>query len=567
MALTLVEQLHASGHKVWIDHAGINAATSWSKEIAEALEDCGTFMVLLSPRSLASENVAKELAVAAELRKHIIPIELESITLKREFLYHLTGLQRVSHTNFDSILHAIEKHRGGESLAASGQTSLPAIEEPSGALRIAVLPFEDQSPAHDNEWFSDGLTDELISTLGKLEQLFVVDSQSSRIYKAAKLPTKEIAGQLRVRYIVRGAVRKAANKIRIQATLIDSTNGQTLWDEKFDGTMDDIFEIQEQTAIDITQGLRLKLTKAEVAELEYRGTENAEAYEWYLKAVATMGMAYEDQMRALSWLQQAILLDPNYADAYGSMAVLYANMYRGHGRKPETLQLQKEATEKAVQFGPNNIATTNALANLYSNLGNQELAIKTARKMIETAPGRSRGYSVTGFMHQVAGRFSEAATYYEQALTMDPGSLNDHNNVLASYHMSNQPELLKKGVLRAAPYYEQYLALHPADQSVRCNYMVALESINGHDLSLREAERLLSQEVVFGYTHYQVASVYARQGKNDLAIAQLRQAAQMGVIDFNELEHDKEWYSTLHALPDFASLVTELKALVAQAGS
>src|SRR6185503_8554052 len=160
-ALALVERLRSSGYDMWIDQSGIDAATSWSKEIAEALEDCSTFMLLLSPNSLASENVAKELVVAAELKKHIIPIELESVQLKREFLYHLTGLQRVAHTNIDAIVHVLEKYScTGVAFSSSRQSELSRSEpEASDAtIRIAVLPFEDQSPAHDNEWFSDGLT-------------------------------------------------------------------------------------------------------------------------------------------------------------------------------------------------------------------------------------------------------------------------------------------------------------------------------------------------------------------------------------------------------------------------
>ena len=143
-ALTLVGHLRSAGHSAWIDQSGIDAATSWSKEIAEALEDCKAFILLLSPNSLASENVAKELAVAAELKKHIIPIELEAVQLKREFLYHLTGLQRVAHTNIDAILHALEKYKGNGVADFSLSIIAPEwTEARSTAIRIAVLPFDD----------------------------------------------------------------------------------------------------------------------------------------------------------------------------------------------------------------------------------------------------------------------------------------------------------------------------------------------------------------------------------------------------------------------------------------
>jgi adenylate cyclase len=563
-ALELVGQLRGSGYDVWIDQSGIDAATSWSKEIAEALEDCATFILLLSSHSLASENVAKELAIAAELKKHIIPIELEAVQLKREFLYHLTGLQRVAHTNVDAIVHALEKLKGSADVLHTLQrVDLPSVID-AGLHRIAVLPFEDQSPEHDNEWFSDGLTDELISTLGKLDQLFVVDSQSSRIYKGVKLQTKDIAIQLGVRYIVRGAVRKAAEKIRIQATLIDTTTGATLWDEKFNGTMDDIFEIQEKTAIDITSGLKLKLTKEEVKEIEERGTDSPEAYELFLRARAVEGHSREDMGQSIELLQQAIALDPNFIAAYGVIAVQYANLYRNYGEKPEILQLQKAATEKAVALAPENTFTYTALANLYMNTGEQMKSIETAKKTISVAPRYPHGYSVLGFMYQASGNYAEAARCYEQALSLGSRSLRDHNNVMASYYLMGDKETLRKSVIRATPYFEQYLALRPDDQGIRCNFMTALESTDQHERSKHEGERLLAMTDVHGHTYWQIGGMYARGGEVAPAVECLKKAAKKGVADFNELRNDAEWFGCLQTLPNFEDFVSELEVLVSR---
>jgi len=279
-ALSLAERLRASGASVWMDTAVLSAAETWSAEIVNAIESCSHFILLLSNDSVASINVTKEVSLASEAKKTIVPIEIHHCDLNAAMKYALAGLQKVSLSDEIALARAFEKLGiSGTDFSPSNISMTPErTEVRSTTLRIAVLPFEDQSPAHDNEWFSDGLTDELISTLGKLDQLFVVDSQSSRIYKGAKLATKEIASQLNVRYIVRGAVRKAGDKIRIQATLIEAANGTTLWDEKFNGTMEDIFEIQEKTALDIAEGLKLKLTKEELEEIEERGTENVEAY-------------------------------------------------------------------------------------------------------------------------------------------------------------------------------------------------------------------------------------------------------------------------------------------------
>jgi adenylate cyclase len=568
-AVALAERLRASGANVWMDTAALTAAETWSAEIVNAIEKCTHFFLLLSGDSVASSNVTKEVSLASEAKKTIIPIEIHPCELNAAMKYALAGLQKVSLSDEVALVRAFEKLGIGSVDGSSASLNLPEAQgsgqDARAAIRIAVLPFEDQSPAHDNEWFSDGLTDELISTLGKLDQLFVIDSKSSGMYKGVKLQAKEIARQLGVRYIVYGAVRKAGEKIRIHATLIDTSSGVTLWDEKFNGTMEDIFEIQEKTAIDITHGLKLKLTKEEVAEIEQKGTDNPEAYELYLRAISITGLAQEDLQKAIDLNMQAIALDPHFVEAYAGLAVAYANYYRNHGRKPETLQLQREAAETAQAMGPENIKTYNALANLYSNLGDHQKAIDTAKKMVTAAPHRSRPYSVVGFMYMASGNFLEGAHWYEQAVRLEPSSLLDHNNVTVCYYFLGDTISVKKCVVRAQPYYEQYLALQPDDQSTRINYMIALEIIGQHDQSIREAERLLVLPEPYGYTFYQVASIYSRQGDIERAATYLRMAAERGIMNFIELRTDKEFFGPLHALPDFEALVTELELLVAKA--
>lgn len=558
----LAELLASAGLSVWIDQSGIGAATSWSSEIAEALEGCQAFLLLMSSNSLASKNVLKELSLAAEADKLIVPIAIEEVPIPTSFKYHLAGLQRTPFSDLDSVLRVLEPYRNRE-VPPPSVPVFPALA--SDDIRMAVLPFEDQSPQHDNEWFSDGLTDELISALGKVEKIFIVDGQSSRIYKAAKLPAKTIASQLRVRYLVRGAVRKAGEKIRIHAALIDTSNGATLWDEKFSGTMEDIFEIQEKTAFDIAQGLKLKLTKEEVAEIEDRGTENAEAYELYLKAYATNGDAKEDHAHSMEWIRQAVALDPTFAKAYALMAVRYANYFRRYGQKSETLELQRQAAERAQALAPEAPSTYNALANFYNINGEKEKAIETARKIIQKTPKQPLGYSVTGFMCIDSGTLSEAATLFEQALAINPGLLRERGNLMACYYHLGDKQTFKNTVIGSVPYYEQYLVLHPDDQSIRVQLMIALESIDRHDLANREAERLLAMPEVFGNTYYQISSVYARQGHVDKAIELLKKAAEKGQVIIQELRIDKDFFGNLQVLPHFEQLVSELEGIAAKA--
>jgi tetratricopeptide (TPR) repeat protein len=203
-----------------------------------------------------------------------------------------------------------------------------------------------------------------------------------------------------------------------------------------------------------------------------------------------------------------------------------------------------------------------ALANLYTNLGEKEKAVETARKMISIAPKRSSGYAVTAFMYKELGNLQEAARYFEQALAISPASLRDHQNVIATYLNLGEREHMKKAVIRSIPYYEQYLTLRPDDQSTRVQLMLALERIDRHDLANHEAGLLLPKPDLFGHTYYQISSVYGRQGLTEKAIELLRIAAEKGYINFDELRDDKEWFATVQALPNFNALIAELEAIV-----
>jgi len=561
--LSYDERLRADGAKVGMDTAVLSAAETWSAEIVNAIESCSHFILLLSNDSVASINVTKEVSLASEAKKTIVPIEIHHCDLNAAMKYALAGLQKVSLSDEIALARAFEKLGiSGTDFSPSNISMTPErTEVRSTTLRIAVLPFEDQSPAHDNEWFSDGLTDELISTLGKLDQLFVVDSQSSRIYKGAKLATKEIASQLNVRYIVRGAVRKAGDKIRIQATLIEAANGTTLWDEKFNGTMEDIFEIQEKTALDIAEGLKLKLTKEELEEIEERGTENVEAYELYLRAAARGANNKEGHLAKIELFRKVIALDPHYAAAYGALAVSCANyLHSTKENDKEILVLLEEATEKASQLAPGTQFEYVALSNLYSVQGEVEKAIETAKKIVEVVPQKSLGYSVVGFMYMKAGQWKEAAKWTEQGLTINPNNLNNYNNLHVCYQYIGDRSALVRTVNRASTYYEQYLALHPDDQNWRSTYMFMLDAIDRHSDSKREAERLLSMTDIHVRINSMIAAVLARQGEVEKAVESLRADARKGFFDANDMRTDKHYWQNIQALPNFEELLAELEA-------
>src|SRR6185503_8235849 len=279
-AVQLTELLASAGLSVWIDHVGIGAATSWSKEIVQAIDGCKAFVVLLSTSSNASTNVHKEVSLAAEKRKKILPLDLEPVALSEDLQYHLAGLQRAPMTNIDSIIRALGKF----GIEATGAPQAPKIvKETSGKKSLMILPFEDLSPTQDNGWFTDGIASELVSTLSNVKSLRLIDWNTSRMLKNKSLKTVELAREFEVRYFIEGQVRKFGDQIKISITLLDIETGDHLWQDSLTGTMQEVFNIQETVAKNVVGGLKLHLTQKEQLRIGRKQTTSAEAYELYLK--------------------------------------------------------------------------------------------------------------------------------------------------------------------------------------------------------------------------------------------------------------------------------------------
>ncbi len=259
----LTELLASAGLSVWIDKQGIGAATSWSEEIVNALDNCKAFIIMLSSSSVDSKNVVRELALAFEKNKKILPLDLEPVALPASMQYHLAGLQRTSMTNIDAIIRAL----GKLGLEATQAPTFKLVKETDGRKSLMILPFEDLSPTADNEWFANGIVSELINVLGNVKALRVMDAATTKEYKSYKGHLTVYAREMGIRYFVQGDVRKFGDQIKISSRLLDIETGDHLWQDSLKGTMEDIFDIQETVAKKVVDGLSIILTMDEARSL------------------------------------------------------------------------------------------------------------------------------------------------------------------------------------------------------------------------------------------------------------------------------------------------------------
>jgi len=290
---------------------------------------------------------------------------------------------------------------------------------------IAVLPFADISPDKSNEYFSDGLTEEIITSLSKLRSVRVVSRSSIVHYEHGGKTMKQIADELGVQYVLEGSVRKSGSALRITTQLIDANQDAYLWAETYNGTMDDVFEIQENVAGRIVKALKMRLTPAEKRNLKRRATENTEAYQLYLKGRFFWNKRSMDGLRkAIRYFEDAIKKDAQYALAWAGIADSYALLgdYGGVSRK-EIYPKAKAAVHKALELDDKlaEAHTSLALFLMLNDLDwiNSEKEFKKAIRLNPHYPTAHHWYA-QWLMFQ--GKLREAIDVISSAIELDPFS-------------------------------------------------------------------------------------------------------------------------------------------------
>jgi len=299
-------------------------------------------------------------------------------------------------------------------------------EKPS----IAVLPFANMSDDPKQEYFSDGMTDDLITDLSKISGLFVIARNSAFQYKGKSVDVKKISRELGVRYVLEGSVRRIEDKVRINAQLIDATTGGHLWAERYDGVMDNIFDLQDKITQKIVSALALKLTAAELEHTKSKDTENVEAYDAFLKGWEHyQRFTPEDFSDAISHFKRAIELDPNYGRAYAALALTYW-MGSGQGEEwriragiyQETHRLWARHYLQIAMKNPTSIS--HQVASLFALYRRQhEESIAEAEKAIALEPNDHTGHLAMGRALIYAGRPQEATDFIKKVTLLDPNNI------------------------------------------------------------------------------------------------------------------------------------------------
>lgn len=308
--------------------------------------------------------------------------------------------------------------------AAPGATAVPAAPAiPTDRLSLAVLPFNNMSDDPKQEYFSDGITEDLITDLSKLSGLLVIARNSTFAYKGRAVKVVEVGRELGVRYVVEGNVRKAGERVRITAQLIDAATGHHVWADRYDRELKDIFDLQDDVRQKIVTALAVQLSAGEREQLAKRPTDNVVAYDLWARGLEQMNsFTREGVLESRRLFEQAVALDPGFARAWGQIANTYAlevDLELGTAT-PEGIKRATKIAERAVALDPSLPQPRWVLGRTYFYERDVERALVEIQKAITLDPNYADGLAYHGMLLVYSGRAPSAFPYIERAMRINP---------------------------------------------------------------------------------------------------------------------------------------------------
>jgi adenylate cyclase len=417
-AKALADQITRAGHEVWWDRH-IQGGSRFTNEIDRALKDAEAIVVLWSEHSVESAWVQDEAGEGRDSGR-LVPVAIGATKPPLGFRqFHTVALgpfrDQGEPDGLRDLLAAIAGTCASE--GANTKTHSSGVKAET-KFSICVLPFVNMSGEPEQDYFSDGISEDIITDLSNVSALSVVARNTSFTYKGQSLDVREVAQKLQVSHVLEGSVRKAGNRVRITGQLIDGAKGDHVWAARYDRDLNDIFEIQDEISKAIVDALKLKLLPQEKKAIESRGTTSVEAYNLYLMArqqwiSGTVGNPRREEA-IIRLSHQATLLDPEYAQAWALMALSQLELRFVHGRDENALP----AAERALAINPG-LPEAHCIKARYLEEQNEfEQAEKQIRTALELDPNSwevNREVARMLFRHD---RLGESVPYFEKAASL-----------------------------------------------------------------------------------------------------------------------------------------------------
>ena len=446
-------------------------------------------------------------------------------------------------------------HRKSDSLADSkGKAD-------SAERSVAVLYFENLSGAKEDEYFRDGITEDIITELSKIQGLKVSSRQAVAVYRDKPVANAQVGQQLKASCVLAGSIRRGGARLRISAQLVDVASDSLLWSERYDRELADVFEVQDEIARKIAEALRIKLTPQEQAALAAKPTENHQAYDFYLKGKAyARRLTRQDLEFALQMYESAVAQDPNFALAYAAIANVCAQYQGAFGSDLNLLSRARDAAARAIELRPELPEAQVAQAWILYAMGdrNDEVAA-IARQVLARRRDTEGAYYLLLRALFTAGRYQEVASIAEEALEMSGSDYNVYVPIGNALKALGKLEARKNLRLRRIQVLETQLRDVPEDARARILLASDFADEGRTEDALREASFAMVLRPNEASVHYNAACVFCKLSRKSDAIEAMHKACRAGYRGGDWARRDPD-LSLLHGDPEFEALFPEKAA-------
>jgi len=424
--------------------------------------------------------------------------------------------------------------------AAAEKPPTPVAVHPSAAGQklVAVLYFENQSGAKEDEYFRDGMTEDIITELSKIGQLQIFPRSEILPFRDKTVTAPEVGQRLGAGYVLEGSIRRAGNRVRVTARLVEIASRLAVWSERYDRQMDDVFTIQEEIARSIAQALRITLSPQEEKVMARKPTENAQAYDFYLR-----GRNYtrrENLDYALQMFEQAIRLDPNFALAHAGIATVCGLVFELRDQSPRWLEKGQKACDRATALAPELAEVNASRARMFYAQKKWEEAYLSALRAIERKPDCEGAWNVLGRALFASDRWEEAAAFANRAIEANGDDYNvyiPYGQTLRRLGRKEEAAHIDELMMRAL---RQQLELSPEDVRARILLANRLAEAGEAEEAIRHLETAVALRPNDGNTIYNAACTYGLLGKKVEALDTFKKAVEAGYRNMDWAKRDSD---------------------------
>jgi len=432
-----------------------------------------------------------------------------------------------------------------------------AAQAPRTEKSLAVLYFENLSAAKEDEYFRDGITEDVITELSKIKNLRVFPRSAIVAFRDKAMTAPQIGQQLNAAYVLGGSLRRAGTRLRITAQLVETRTGHSVWAERYDRELRDVFEVQDEIARSIAQALRITLSPQEEKALARKPTENPQAYDAFLRGRSyARRVTRPDLEFAIEMYERAIALDPRFALAHAGVANVCGLVYDWHERDARWIEKGVAACERALALEPQLPDALAAQARIYWAQQKYDEAIQYARQAIERKPDCEGAYWTLGQAYFASDRWQEAAAMAERAIEVSGDDYNVYVPLVLVFERLGQTPAARRLQEQLARALERQLEAVPEDVRARILLANNYASFKRESESVRELQKAVALRPSDPNILYNAACTYGILQKKAEALRLLKKAKECGFPNLDWAARDPD-LTCLHGDPEFERLLQE----------